>query len=526
MPVATAPLPTTTGPKSCVSCPSFIADTKQSAVMGANINGPICGIKMLPLIMPNQPREAQMRAMAQTAEECPSFGIDVDITPLGVDATPYLPVGMDAESMSIAPSPNQANARCSDCAHFVSSRDVNSSTGWTASICRAKGTLMADGRAQNYAKSCGKYSQRYGPRPAGNPLAKFTYMPVFSFTFGKRDPIADYRSRVRRMLEPKDHPTESVITDAHKARGIISWRKIIDPEGYGASVYLPIFDINFFPESLRVLVPQTGDKEHPELYADHGQLTYTMTVLWRELDETPAWWGQGGTGKTEFGRYLAWLMQLPYHRINLTAASELDDVIGKMLFLDGETKYQPGRLTKAWDKPGIILLDEPNTAPEDIWQKVRPMLDSSRRLFLDEDNAQFIDRGVDTYAAMAMNPAWDPRNSGTRTLGDADSSRLMHMFFGLPPHDLEVEIIQKRVALDGWQLSNEYVMALMGVATELRKAEDNFHSTWGMRHQIKVARALKWWPPVVAYRRAVGDALEPQQNQFLLTVVNNHFKSK
>ncbi len=513
------------GGRSCVTCPSFLADNKQRQTMGSNIAGPICGSKMLPLLAPAQPRDAQNKALQHAASGCDKFGVSVNMTTMPPDYTPELLVGVDVQAMSAMPDP-QANARCGDCAHYVASYEVRENTGWTAAICRASGSLMSDEKLHHYASKCGKFKARYGPKPKSGNLAHFVFFPQFSPTFGKVDVTAEYRKAVSKSADPGAHPTDREVTDAHKARGIKAWRKIIDPEGYGSPTYLPVYDTNFFPEHLQVLVPNTGDDEHPELYADHNGFLYTMAVLWRELDEAPAWWGQGGVGKTEFARHLAWLMRSPFHRLSITAASELDDIIGKFLFEGNETVFHYGRLPQAWKSPGVILIDEPNTGPNEIWQAIRPLTDNSKMLVLDQNKAERIPRGKDTYLAFAMNPAWDPRNVGVNTVGDADNSRLMHMYFSLPPAELEIEIIQKRVALDGWQMTPAQTKALMGVANDLRGQGDALHTTWGVRHQIKAARALKWFTPPVAYRRAVGDSLEPSQLELILTSVSSHFPER
>lgn len=64
----------------------------------------------------------------------------------------------------------------------------------------------------------------------------------------------------------------------------------------------------------------------------------------------------------------------------------------------------------------------------------------------------------------------------------------------------------------------------MGIATEVRDLckEGTLPMTWGIRPQIKVARALRWFDPVNSYRRAVGDYLEPEAAKSLLDVVRAH----
>lgn len=513
--------------QSCKNCPSFLTGDRQKELLGSEINAPICAIKMLPLVMPQQSAETQDKVFRHVASKCNKYNEDVVLTPLGKDAAPNFSVGIDTQPAS--PTVKSEYANCAQCANYIHPTTVLRETGWLGGICRATGNLMPVSHLRNYSLQCGSFV-RLGDGPdRSNTLGTFQLFLQFSPTFGTVNYAEQYRNYIKNLVDPREWPNERPLNDKleemMRRRGIRAWRKIEDPDGYGEPVWLPIYDESRFPEEERALIPRTGDYEHPELYADHGQLLYTMAVLWMKLDETPAWWGQGGTGKTEFARHLAWLMCLPFHRINITAQTDVDDLLGKMLFEKGETRFHYGRLPSAWMRPGVILLDEPNTGPPEVWQAIRPLTDNSRMLVLDQNKNERIKRHIDCYFTMAMNPAWDVRNVGAQTIGDADNSRLMHIYFGYPPEDLEKEIIQRRVALDGWEVPQDQLSALMKVCKELRQASEDgvLHTSWGVRHQIKVARALRWFPPIKAYRRAVGDALEPEQLEAVLTIVKSHF---
>lgn len=522
--------PSATG-ANCRTCPSFLHGQAQTRTIGTNLNAPICGLKMLPLIQPKQPAEAQDRVFRHVAKHCDKFGTDVRLDPLRPDAAPNLPVGMDPSVPESIDS--QEGASCSGCQNFIAPQVVQQKTGWTGGICRATGNLMPDTRQRNYAEKCGRYIRRAGPVGRSDPWKSFTFFPQFSDSFGKVDIAKAYREAAAHVIEPKDWPTDQEVTAGQRRNGIMSWRRIVDPDGVGDDVFLPVYDpdhmrpdgMPLLTEAEKALIPQTGDDEHPELYADHGQIIYTMVVLWRYLDETPALWGQGGTGKTELLRHLSWLMRMPYHRIPISPTSEVDDLIGKILFENGATVPHYGQLTSAWSRPGVILLDEPNTGPPEVVQVLRPLTDNSRILQANSLKNERFHRHNHCYFALAMNPAWDPRNVGAQTLGDADSSRLMHIFFDYPPRDLEMEIIQQRARLDQWELNGSQINALMEVTLKLREASANgvLHTTWGVRHNIKTARALRYFSPVKAFRRAVADSLDPQQLDFVLTTVKAYF---
>jgi MoxR-like ATPase len=517
--------------RACTTCPAFMGSSDQLANIGADTNGPVCGIKMIPLLMPKQDTGAHERVLAHTARNCDKYGTDVKFEPLDFRAAPLLPVGMDTNAAAPGPDDTQAGANCMTCVNHIPQQSVYTETGWMGSICRSTGSLMPANRLKNYATLCGSYVRQAGPQRK-NKFATFTFLPTFSNNFGKVDPAAGYRSALEHFVDPREWVNQRPLDSNGRLeasmgrRNIRAWRRVVDPDGYGDDVFLPVYDYEKWIDAERELVPITGDREHPELYADHGNMLYTMAVLWMKLDETPALWGQGGTGKTEFMRHLAWLMCLPFHRINVTSSTEIDDIAGKMLFEEGETRFHYGRLPSAWRKPGIILLDEPNTGPPDVWQFIRPLTDNSQMLVLDQNKAERLQRHQDCFFGMAMNPAWDPRNVGTQTLGDADGSRLMHMFFDYPPRELELEIIQRRCGLDGFELPETLSKALMDVTAELRQlsADGTIHTTWGVRHNIKVSRALKWFPPVKAYRHGVTDSLEPAQMEAVMTVVKSHFE--
>jgi MoxR-like ATPase len=349
-------------------------------------------------------------------------------------------------------------------------------------------------------------------------------MPEFEDAFAlNSDPIKAYfKAAASSLVDPKDWETERELTAEDKESGIRAWRKVIDPDGSGNEAFLPIYSDHIFSDIEKTKIPQTGDDEHPELYVDHFGGVYMSAIAWTELDETPALWGEAGVGKTELFRHLAWLMQLPFERISITGSTELDDLAGKMHYEPTKgTYFQYGRLPRAWSKPAVICIDEPNVGQPDVWQFLRPLTDNSKQMVLDMNEGEAIKRHSDCYMGMAMNPAWDPKNVGTGQIGDADARRLWHIFIDLPPEVLEREIIKNRVALDGWELDDNRLNSFMSIATELRALckEGTLPVTWGIAQQIKVARASRWFDMVTSYRRAIGDYLEPEAQDVLLDCV-------
>jgi MoxR-like ATPase len=315
------------------------------------------------------------------------------------------------------------------------------------------------------------------------------------------------------------------VSENHKKDGILAWRKIVDPSNDSRATYLPIYDPEVFTPEQRAKIPQPGDDEHPELYLDYSNAVYKIAVAWRELDETPMAWGPAGVGKTEIARHLAYLMQAPFERFSITASTELDELAGKMRFSPEKGMYfEYGRLPKAWASRCVILIDEPNVGPPDVWQFLRPLTDNSKQLVLDASSGENVVRSDHTYLLMAANPSWDPRNIAANSIGDADSSRLYHIRFNLPPENLEKKIIAARIELDGWEIPEDQLRQMMQAANDIRQMSDDgtLPITWGLRTQIKVARALKWFSPLSAYKLATDD-LEPAVQTIILDSVKSLF---
>lgn len=533
-------MPAPTSPsveRTCSTCPSFVSGTSQTRLLASNLGGPLCGRKMLPLVMPIQSSEVQKKVFRNVAKTCSVYGENVNLSELAPTAAPEMKVGMDAQASNFEPEPTQAFPNCATCVHYVPSHLVRNKTGWTGSICKRNGWLMPDARLARYSTKCGTFKQHAGVRT--DPLNTFTFFPQFSQTFGEINYAQQYESSLDSFVDPKNYPTDKPVSDKAKmTRGIRAWRRISDPKGYGEDVYLPVFERDaqvwndkekvrkpLFDEVSLSLIPNTGDREAPEQYADHSGLLYTFAVLWMKLDETPAAWGMGGTGKTEIQRHIAWLMQLPLRIAAIDGSSEIDSLFGKILFEEGETRPHYGTLSVGWMNPNILLMDEPNTGPAEVWQQIRQMTDNRQTVHLAHLKDEIIKRHVDCYAAMAMNPQWHPLNIGALTVGDADLSRLAHVYFDYPPRELEMSILKRRVMRDGWEISDDKLVKVMEVASELRgmSNEGVLHTSWGVRHQIKLARSLRWFEPITAYKRAIGDALEPSQWEQVMSIVTGKF---
>lgn len=513
----------------CKNCPAFLRTEEVPGFFKKSVGAPMCARFGHVLGKPGLKPAAEDAICESFAEECSSYG---EPRPTAAPERPSLQVSVGDPTVIIAgmapESERMKVTSCLGCKNFVTDRAVATDLGWPTGLCAATGRLILQHRTALEAKNCDWRNPGESRTTTTGVLLKPVYEDAFGLT---ADPVARFlKDKGKPVVDPTAYPTDREVTADEAADGIRAWRKVSDPTGSGKHTFIPIFRTDYFDPVEQAKIPRTGDDEHPEWYVDHNGAVYKAAVLMQELDETPALWGPAGVGKTEFGRHLAWLMHLPFDRISITETSEVDDLAGKFVAeadpTSGSTvtRFVYGRIVKRWGKPGVLLLDEPNTGPDAVWQFVRPLTDNSKQLVIDQNEGERISRNNSCYLLMAMNPAWDVRNVGARPLADADGNRLAHVLFNLPPEPLERAILIQRCEADDYKIDNQTMDTIMSIAADVRRASDDgtLPISWGIRPQIKVARATKWFDLMSCYRLAVVDSLEPEQAAFVLEIVKSY----
>lgn len=527
----TAPaVPTPAPSKSCLNCPSFgHSQMDQHDIYGYGVGTPVCKTLGKLLTAPakfESGGDEQLASLEEIASNCASYGLPPKRSAKfdNVVAKPHSSILAEL-SMRDGTQAIMQPKTCETCAFFTRPEQVEVEVGWRAGICGAFGKTVAMGQFSTMAQLCN--SGQVGPQIYGMPELLDIYNPAYFND--KLEAMAHVNvleaAAQPGFTDPLAHPTEKPVTAEDEARGVLSWRKVSDPDDAARFTFLPIYRPDFFTEDERAKIPQAGDDEHPELYIDHNNAVYLLTVAWMELDETPALVGPAGVGKTEVYRHMAFLMQIPFERFSFTGSTELDDLAGKMMYHpESGTYFHYGRLVKAWRRPAVLCLDEPNAANPEVWQFIRPLTDNSKQLVLDFNEGERVPRSDATYLGMAMNPAWDPLNTGVNNLADADSSRLLHVRMDLPPKAIEEKIIKDRCELDGFTPSDDQMKGLMRIAEDIRSQskDGSLPLTWGIRNQIKVARMFKWFSPHAAYRAAT-DHLEPEVQELIMNSVTSVF---
>lgn len=432
-------------------------------------------------------------------------------------------------------APSSVRPDCGRCIYYCKPEELTpnglptlSKQGRGAGMCVAKGTLQSNmpGARRTRAAGCQSFTVPHGDdvEAGGQAMAEYRTELLASAGFlphlaplladsvvGEHSATDDEAGAATAEREP---------TDDERSEGIVRFHRFhSDDKRYW--IDMPVFDPASFDEAERGKIPVAGCEGSPEVYVDHANLGYRVAVAWA-LGETPALNGPAGTGKTALFQWMAYLLGLPFERVSITASSSTDDLAGYMELHGQQTEFVLGRIPKAWGRRCVMVIDEPNAGPPEVWQFIRPITDSAKQLVIDANHGQTIRRHRYSFLGMAMNPAWDWRNTGVSQLSDADGSRLLHIAVGYPPAPAEREIILGHCADDGIDLATAHLDALIEVAHKLRKLSDEqtLQISWGIRQQVQVARLLPYFDFVDAFRMAAADNLEPEQSDLILSEVN------
>lgn len=522
--------------KTCVSCPSFITANvnetikDQVAAVGKPVSVPMCG-RFGDVLGTHNSTAQQVRSIQERrASTCSKHGEQWDGNTEGFERFKFAVV-KDLPAPPLPANTPRAKA-CSGCVNHLSPEIMMNSYGIPFAGCAKFGEMIPVNKGKVYATECEHNKQSFGTVP---PLSNLILKPHLqnNLTF------IDHDGTITLGEAPSDDPatyaTDKEVSDSDASAGIRAWRQVFDPEDEDRSIFLPIFDNEHFDLDEQSKIPAFGDDEHPELYQDHQGLAYKVGVLWMHMNETPALNGVAGVGKTECFRYLAYLMQVPFERYSITNSTELDDLAGRFVLEpmeDGggnQTRFEYGRLPKAWSKPNVVCIDEPNTGPPDVWQFLRPLTDNSKQMVLDMNKGERIDRHRFCFLGMAMNPSWDIKNVGAHQISDADGSRLMHIAVPSPHEELERDILIRRCAVDDYKLPQDLLDAIIKIAKELRELASNDDSltiSWGTRQTIKVARLTQYFGLKQAHRMAAADLVAPAESERILAIVTAHTPKK
>lgn len=512
--------------KSCKDCPSFVKADETQAVLGRDVGADVCfrhahilSRSMLTQGETDQIAERFAESCADFAAPRPAQGATLASVPVAV------PVAVGTQNL-------EPPATCTGCSHFVKNNVVRRELGWNLAMCAAKGRLLFPGAYTSEAINCGVGDRGVDrdttdgvvlyPQYSGGGMAAVSTggaAPRATATF---DPEAE---TARHSVDPREYETDRPVTPEESARFVRAWRRVISPEPGMPEIFMPIFD----GTKLCGYDPRESYGGHrPDLYVDHQFLLYDLAVEMIELDETPVLVGSAGTGKTELGAYLAYMMDLPFTRISIDKGTERWHLLGESTLVvdpasgQAVTKFNKGRLADKLDKPGVIMIDEPNLK-NDIFETIRPIFDNAKQLMLDEDQGTSVERGMYTFIMCSQNPSWDPIYVGAEPMSGADMDRTTQFFFELPEPAVERQIIKAHCADIDYEIPAMTLDKIMQIASDIRQLiqDGTLMMAWGLRAQIKVAKKTQYYSLEKAYRRAVLDGLPEDEVEAVLSVVRS-----
>ena len=516
--------------KSCSTCDGCVLADQTRAVFKRDVGADVCATTGNILSRPGLDDSANERIKHSIAETCPSYG---QPRPTGRPANLVChvaigdPKAITASATRGAPSGLDKPPTCNGCVNFIPHTVVKKELGWSLAMCAVKGRLLFNNDLFREASVC-EQGFTGEPRDTADGVMLLPQYDGGTTPVGvkPRPAGAGHAAGMARhfAVDPRDFETDVPVTDGERDKFFVkAWRLIEDPEGIKPAVKVPVF----YGEKLCGFDPRdTYGNYRPDLYIDHQGLIYDLAVLLLDIEFSPVMIGQAGTGKTEAACVLAWLMDLPFYPIAVDKGTEIHHLAGDPgLVIDPAsgkqiTTFVKGSLTRVYDQPGVIIVDEPNLR-NDVYEFLRPAL-GVRELEIKETGER-LTQGFHTFLMCSQNPAHDPIYVGTEPMNVADMDRAVPIEVGLPPEAIERDIIlahcKKR---DGYDLDPRVLDQIMQIAKDIRQSieDGNLPIAWGIRTQIKVARLTRVFSIQKAYRRAIVDFLDQNQADLIMSFVS------
>jgi nitric oxide reductase NorQ protein len=173
--------------------------------------------------------------------------------------------------------------------------------------------------------------------------------------------------------------------------------------------------------------------------------------------------GPTGCGKTRFVRHMAWRLGRPLVTVACHDDLSASDLTGRYLVQGGDTVWQDGPLTAAVRRGGIAYLDEVVEARQDTIVVLHPLSDDRRLLPL-ERAGETLQAHPDFQLVISYNPGYQ---SLAKELKPSTRQRFVTLEFGLPPPEIEVEIVAREALV-----ARDTAATLVAVAERIRPLRD------------------------------------------------------
>jgi cobaltochelatase CobS len=143
-----------------------------------------------------------------------------------------------------------------------------------------------------------------------------------------------------------------------------------------AEFAVKIFDDEHWPESLRVLIPDTDPTYEPDL-----EVAEAILYAWSVGDKSYVH-GPAGVGKSSLIAYLCSLVRRPLVRFNMSEDVEASSYLGSLTLKAGETVWVDGAVAEAAKFGAVLLQDEMDRGTAANLMPLQWLLEDGGKLFL------------------------------------------------------------------------------------------------------------------------------------------------
>ncbi len=154
--------------------------------------------------------------------------------------------------------------------------------------------------------------------------------------------------------------------------------------------------------------------------------------------------GPTGCGKTRFLARMAFDLNRPLITVACHEDLTAPDLVGRYLFVEGETRWIDGPLTLAVRHGAVCYLDEIVEARRDSLAILHPLLDD-RRILVVEKQGQVLKAHDDLLVVISYNPGYQ---SVLKDLKISTAQRFVTLNFDYPDREAEAEIVAQEARVD------------------------------------------------------------------------------
>jgi len=206
-------------------------------------------------------------------------------------------------------------------------------------------------------------------------------------------------------------------------------------------------------------------------------------------DKSPLLIGETGTGKTSMVKYIAAMRGQPYCRIQLDGGTTADQLLGKLILVDGKTIWRDGILTIAAKRGWMVTLDEISAARADVLFALYSLFDDDRRLILTDkaeegSNFEVVVPHAEFRAFSTTNPRYGAVvYTGVKELNPALKDRFEPIKINYMPADEEIDYVISETGANPTVVSQ-----LVDLANHIRNDSDKLATTFSTRLVMDYAK--------------------------------------